>query len=577
MAPDSPKNRFPVALQILLGVCLLCALILVILAVSWYLPGTARTSDTVHVKILAINDFHGQLTPGQTLNKRPVGGSPVMASYLKSAMAGGNADGTIIALPGDVVGASPPESGLLLDEPTLLFFNTLANSHCTIVPNPQDTSCNMVATLGNHEFDNGVPELMRKIAGGDGTTNIPHLVDPYPGSRDPYVSANVVWKANNTPVVPPYILRNVSGVRIAFIGADTTKTPGIVMADKIKDVTFLDEADSINRYIPEIQVQGVHAIVILLHEGGSQSPYDGPTRHNETVTGRVTEIVSRLDRDVDVVLSGHTHQFTNAYLTNAGGNSVLVTQAYSYGQAFADIDLTIDQLTGEITGKSAQIVPAYADVPPGTSPDPATAGILAVDEKVTATRIDRQISVAALDITREQDPAGESALGDLVVDSQRAAMKTDVGFLSSGSVRADMSQGNITWGDLYSIQPFDGTVLSMTLTGEQIERVLEQQWQEPLPPHNLMVSGLVYSYDAARPAGSKVTDVKIHGIPLDREATYTASMVDFLAAGGDRYTTFKEGQNITNGPVDVDALIAYIESLPQPVNVTVDGRIQRIH
>lgn len=580
MAPDSPVNQIPVALQIFLGFCILCALILTPIVVSWYLSGpdlTARTDAIVHVKILAINDFHGQLPPGQTLNKSPVGGAPVLVSYLKSAMALGNADGTIIALPGDVVGASPPESGVLLDEPTLLFFNTLANPHCTIVSNSPDASCNMVATFGNHEFDKGVPELMRKMQGGNGTTNIPHPVDPYPGTRTPYVSANVVWKANNTPVVPPYLLRNVSGVRIAFIGADTTKTSSIQMAAKIEDVIFLDEAGSINRYIPEIQAQGVHAIVILLHEGGSQSPYDGPTRLNETVTGRVTEIVPRLDRDVDVVLSGHTHMFTNAYLTNAGGNSVLVTQAYSNGKGFADIDLTIDRATGEITGKSAQIIPAYADRPPGTSPDPATAGILAVNEKVTAPLVDRLISVAARDITREQERAGESALGDLVVDSQRAAMKTDVGFLSAGSVRADLLRGNITWGDLYFVQPFDGLVLSMTLSGEQIERSLEQQWQEPLPPHNLMVSGLVYSYDAARPAGSRVTDVKIHGLPLDRKATYTASMVDFLAGGGDGYTTFKEGQNITNGPVDVDALIAYIESLPQPVNVTIDGRIQRIH
>ncbi len=426
MAPDSREHRIPVALQIFLGVCILCALILTPIVVSWYLPVaalTVRTDATVYVKILAINDFHGQLTPGQTLNAHPVGSAPVLVSYLKSAMASGTADSTIIALPGDVVGVSPPESGLLLDEPTLLFFNTLANPYCTIVPNPPDVSCNMVATLGNHEFDYGVPELMRKMQGGDGTTDIPHLVDPYPGTKTPYVSANVVWKANNTLIVPPYILRNVSGVRIAFIGADTTKTPGIVMADNIEDVTFLDEAESINRYIPEIQAQGVHAIVILLHEGESQSLYDGPTRHNETVTGRVMESVPRLDRDIDVVLSGHTHQFTNAYLTNAGGNSVLVTQAYSHGQGFADIDLTIDRATGEITGKSAQIVPAYADMPPGTSPDPATAGILAVDENVTATRIDRQISVAALDITRGQDPAGESALGDPVVDSQRAACR----------------------------------------------------------------------------------------------------------------------------------------------------------
>ena len=117
----------------------------------------------------------------------------------------------------------------------------------------------------------------------------------------------------------------------------------------------------------------------------------------------------------------------------------------------------------------------------------------------------------------------------------------------------------------------------MTLSGDQIQRALEQQWQVPLSPHNLMVLGLVYTYDAAKPAGSRVTEVKIHGVPLDKKANYTASMVDFLAGGGDGYTTFKEGRNIINGPVDVDALTSYTESLSQPVNVTIDGRIQRIN
>ena len=547
---------------------------------SWYLPGplvSIPANATVHVKILAINDFHGQLPPGQTLNKHPVGGAPVLASYLKSAIASGNADGVIIALPGDAVGASPPESGLLLDEPTMLFFNTLANPYCIIGSNPPDISCNMVATPGNHEFDRGVPELMRKINGGDGATNVTHLVDPYPGARTMYVCANVVWKVNNTPNLPPYTLRNVGGVPIAFIGADTLTTPRIQNSVNIEDVTFLDEAGSINRYIPEIQSKGVHAIVVLLHEGGSQAAYDGPTQVNGTVTGRVADIIPRLDGDVDVVLSGHTHAFTNAYLANAGGKPVLVTQAYMYGKGFSDVDLTIARASGDIVEKSARIIPAYADQSPGTSPDPATTAFLVADEQVVAPVVNRLIGSAAFDITRDQNPAGESAAGDLVADSQRAAMKTDVGFSSSGSVRADLPGGNITWGNLYSVQPFAGTVLSMTLSGDQIQRALEQQWQVPLPPHNLMVSGLVYTYDAAKPAGSRVTEVKIHGVPLDKKTSYTASMVDFLAGGGDGYTTFKEGKNIINGPVDVDALVAYVGSLPQPVNVTVDGRIQRIN
>ena len=527
------------------------------------------------MKILAINDFHGQLPEGQTLDKHPAGSAPVLASYLRPEMEPANADGIIVALPGDIVGASPPESGLLLDEPTMLYFNGYANAYCAIGPDA-DTSCNMVAGLGNHEFDKGVPELMRKIGGGDGTANISRLVQSYPGSRSTYTCANVVWKANNTPILSPYTLRTVAGVPVAFIGAVTSDTPRIQNAANIEDVLFLDEAESVNRYIPEIHAHGVHAIIVLLHEGGTQTAYSGPTRTNTTVIGRVTEIVPRLDPDVDVVLSAHTHAFTNAYLNNSGNNPVLVTQAWSYGRGYADIDLIINRTTGEIVGKTADIIPAFADTFPGTSPNSAASAFLAADEKIVEPEVEELIGTAAQAITREQNLAGESALGDMVVDSQRTAMKADVGFSSSGSVRADLRQGKIRWGDLYAVQPFAGTVLSLTLSGDQIRQVLEQQWEEPLPPHNLMVSGLMYTYDSTRPAGRRVVNVTINNRLLDSRANYTASMVDFLAGGGDGYTTFREGTNRRSGPVDVDALVAFTESLPQPVNMTIDGRIRRI-
>jgi 5'-nucleotidase len=166
MAPDSWRDRIPVKLQILLVICVLCFFILAALFLTGNLPGPVTASHpdpTVHVKILAVNDLHGHIIPGQTMNNRPVGGIPVLASYLKAAMAPGGADGIIIALPGDVMGGSPPQSGLLLDEPSMLFFNTFANQHCTFGFQAQDPSCNMVATLGNQDFDSGVAELLRML------------------------------------------------------------------------------------------------------------------------------------------------------------------------------------------------------------------------------------------------------------------------------------------------------------------------------------------------------------------------------------------------------------------------------
>lgn len=529
----------------------------------------------VSVKILAVNDFHGQVPADQTNDKRPVGSAPVLASYLRAATGVFGPSYTIIALPGDVVGASPPESGLFLDEPTLLFFNEFANACCTGGNDPVDSACNMVATPGNHEFDRGTAELLREVHGGNGNTTITHLADLYPGSRSSYTSSNIVWSENGTTVFPPYVVRTVGGIPIAFIGADTISTPDRLAPHRADDVRFLNETESINRYVAEVHGKGIHAIVVLLHEGGEQQPYDGPTRAGGNVTGRVTGIVAGLDGDVDVVLSAHTHEFTNAYLPNAAGRPVLVTQAYSYSRGYADVNLTLDPASRDIMSKSAQIVIDYADSPPGTTPDPEAAALLAEDEQALAPVIGRPVAVVAQDVTRDQDAAGESALGDLVADAQRSGMETDVAFVTTGTLRADLEKGNATWGDLFSIQPFSGTIISTKLTGQQVRDALERQWQEPLPPHNLAVSGLRYTYDAAKPAGSRVTDVTVGGVPLAPSATYTAAMADYLSIGGDGYTVLANGTLIANGPSDVDTLASYLGSLPQPVNVSADGRALR--
>ncbi|MDP3564883.1 MAG: bifunctional metallophosphatase/5'-nucleotidase [Methanoregula sp.] len=578
MAPDSRQDRHPVELQIILGLCILGILILAPVLFSWYLPGQVHippAQATVHVKILAINDFHGQMPPGQAVNKRPAGSAPVLASYLKTAMASGNADGTIIALPGDVVGASPPQSGLLADEPSLLFFNEFANPSCTGKIG-SDSGCNMVATPGNHEFDRGTGELLRQVYGGNGTSPINHIEDPYPGSRSSYTCANVVWSENGTTIFPPYVIRNISGIPIAFIGADTMTTPERLAPHRADDVRFLNETESINRYVAEVRKDGIHAIVVLLHEGGDQQAYEGSTRDGANVTGRVTGIVAGLDGDVDVVLSGHTHAFTNAWLPNAAGKPVLVTQAWSSGKGYADVDLILDPASRDIVNKSARIVIAYADRPPGTTPDPEAAALLAKAGQAVAPVIGREIAVVAHDITREKNAAGESALGDLLADAQRSVMETDVAFITAGTLRSDLKQGNATWGDLFTIQPFSGTVVSVKLTGQQIKDALERQWQVPLPPHPLGVSGLSYTYDATRPMGSRVQEVRVGKVHLVPSASYTAAMMDYLSIGGDGYTVFTKGTLITTGQSDVDTLGSYLGSLPQPVNVTTDGRIRRI-
>ncbi len=544
----------------------------------------------VHVKLLAFNDFHGQISAGRNVNGRPAGGAPVFAAYLKAAQAGME-DRTFLVNAGDNVGASGLPSALLRDEPTLMFYNQLANEHCGY-EHRADARCNVVATLGNHEFDQGADELLRLVQGGNHVAG-PFLENPWRGAKFAYISANAVEVRSGAPIVPAYVVKSIryreeGGAQrelpIAFIGAVLKDTPTIVPASGVAGVRFVDEAAAINRYVEEFRQRGIRAIVVLIHQGGTQSAYAGPTDPARAdVAGEIVEIVKRLDDEVDVVVSGHTHAFTNALLENNNGKKILVTQAFAYGTAYADIDLEISPTTGDVEDKSASIVTTYADAGPGLTPDPAAAALTAEAERRVAPVANRVVGAVAADITRFQNQAGESALGDLIADAQRVAMGTDFAFMNAGGLRADLRSvssrglpvptGTVTYGDLFAIHPFANRLVEMQLTGQQVYALLEQQF----PPHQrlarmLQISGLDYTWDASQQAaGHRVVEVRAGGRPIERSKRYTVTVNSFLAGGGEKFTVLMDGTTRREGPVDLEALIAYLTLLKQPVSAPVPG------
>lgn len=537
--------------------------------------GIAANRVSVKAKILGINDFHGQLSAGRRVANRPVGGAAVLASYLKTASADMEGN-TLIVHAGDHVGASPPVSALLQDEPSIMFFNTLANDKCTY-RNPYRARCNIVATLGNHEFDEGTAEMFRLINGGNHAAG-PFLEDPFRGARYPHVSANVINAVSKKPILPPYVIKQIDGMPIAFIGAVLKDTPTIVTPSGVAGLQFLDEAEAINRYIPELKQRGVRAIVVLIHQGGRQSPiYTGETKTDGKLSGAIADIVSRLDDEVDIVVSGHAHSFTNAFVKTASGKDILVTQAFSSGTAYADIDLEIDRVSRDIIKKSAAVITTYADAGPGLTPDAEVAALVKAAEDRVAPLVSRVVGDAAIAITRDANTAGESALGNLIADTQRAAMNTDFAFMNPGGIRADLDAGPVTWGELFTVQPFSNTLVKMTLTGQQIYDLLNQQWAGQPFPRILQISGLSYTWDMTRPANDRVVEVRKNGVAIERSANFTVVANSFIADGGDNFTVLKQGTNRVVGPVDLDALVTYIESLTQPFSRTIEGRIVRLN
>ncbi|MBP7867660.1 MAG: bifunctional metallophosphatase/5'-nucleotidase [Acidobacteria bacterium] len=525
----------------------------------------------VHVKVLAFNDLHGRLSKDaqQKIHGRPVGSAAVLAACLKAAAAGME-DRTLLVEAGDLVGASPAVCALLREEPAFLFLNLLADADCTPA-NRMGPDCNLVGTVGNHEFDKGVKAMLRLVNGGDAGEGM-SLDAPYPGARFPVVCCNVVDARSRKTILPPHVVKRLGGVSIGIVGAVTKTTPNELLKARVAGLDFLDEADAVNRAVKLLRKRGVRGIVVLLHQGGNQEPYDGPTDPARSgVQGKeILDIVSRLDAEVDVVISGHTHAFSNALLTNAGGRPVLLTQAFSYGRAFAEIDLSVDPRTRDIVAKTATLRYTYADEGPGMTPDPEVAAFVARAEEKVRPITGRLVGKATgLPIQKKEIFAGESALGDLIADAHRAAGKTDFAFTNPTGIRADLVHADVTWGDLFATQPFQNALVRMELTGEEIGRVLRQQWGSQYGYESLQVSGLRYAWrETDDPAGRIVEVRDAAGNPLDPSRTYTVTVNEFLAQGGNGFNVFRDlGRNrelvrdASGGEIrDVDALADYIRN-----------------
>lgn len=525
----------------------------------------------VPLRLLAINDFHGQISTGRTQDDRPAGGAAVLAGWLHSAEH--RAPGTsLIVSSGDLVSASPLASSLLRDEPTIQFMNLLANSDCTV----QDRlapRCNIVATTGNHEFDRGVAELKRLHQGGDAQSG-PSLATPWLGARFPLVSANVVDAASGKPILPPYAIKQIpykgadgkkQSIPVAFIGATLRETPAMVVPSGVAGVRFLDEADSINRYVPELHAKGVRAIVVLLHQGGKQSAYPGPTDPYRAlpVGEALRAIVDRLDDEVDVVCAAHTHAFMNALIPNAHGKPILVTEAWSYSTAFAQLDLTLDPASGDVITKTARIQPTWADA--GIKADAQVAELVARAEAIVAPIANRLITTTDKDLLRGELRDGESLMGALVADAQREAGHSDFSFINSGGLRNDLRvvrprqaglpSGAISYADAHSVLPFANSLVRMSLSGDDIYALLQSQFDaDGKRLRTLYVSGLVY-----RLRDGKVLEVMKDGKALDRTARYTVTVANFLAEGGDQFALFTKGLERSTVGSDLDALIDYLE------------------
>jgi 5'-nucleotidase len=587
-----------------------------LLAASFVLASCASidTQDrAVTVSFISFNDFHGNLLPpssavtvenpgtGKAV-KVPAGGVAYLATLVKNLKAQ-NPGNTMVVAAGDLIGASPQVSGMFHDEPSIDAMNLLGLD---------------VSTVGNHEFDKGRSELLRMqnggcfpksadstrgIVGGDTCMND----GKFDGAKFRYLSANVIDEKTGNTLLPPFVVRSLGGVKIGIIGVTLKDTPAVVTPAGVEGLRFADEAATVNQLIPVLRQQGVEIVIVLLHEGAATTARKINDKRCPGFSGDAIKIVDRFDPAVQVVVTGHTHE---EFICRRPDGK-LMTQAGHYGRMATKIDLTVDPVTGKVLKKDATNHVAVNDIvikgakdqplpiPEGyarLTKDPELDALVQRYARLTAERA--EVVVARIDgyLERKQNSAGESPMGAVIADAYLAATTdgdygakaAQIAFVNPGGIRTDLTRSlNVTYGNLYSVHPFNNNRVTMVLTGAQILRLLEQQWESPQPGGGRVLSvssGFAYTWDASQPEGAApgkgrrvVPDsMTLNGEPIDLTRSYRVTVNSFLASGGDNFTVLAKGKRVQDGILDLDALTAYFKA-KKTVAVPVLDRIKRIN
>lgn len=498
------------------------------------------------------------------MNGEAVGTAASLAAYLKEARA--KYEHSLLFHNGDSVGASAPVSSLERDKPTMEWMNLMKFD---------------VGTLGNHEFDQGVEAMKAQIYGGKDPKN--EKVD-HNGADFDYINANAVDSTTGKPIITPYVVKEVGGVKIGFIGVVTKATPSKVSPAGTAGVKFLsaeEEVAAIEKYAAELNAQGVKTIVVLAHDPAT-TKVDPVTKKNVS-TGEAVDLANALPANspVDVIVAGDNHGYANDTV-----NGKLIVQAYSYGTAFEDIKLVIDGATGTVKSKTATVT---STVQSKITPDAETKAL--VDYYLSRhPELTKPVGTTDGTITRTDAYTKESALGNLIADAMRHAIfkegeknPADFAFMNPGGIRADLPKGNVAFGDLAKIQPFGNTLVKLTLTGQQIKTLLQQQWavkaDGTADTKTLQISGLKYTANMYLPVAERVANLtKADGTPIEMSKSYTAVVNNFMAAGGDNYKVLTEASASLAGPIDLDVFYEYIRDTFNggAITAAIEGRITNV-
>lgn len=549
-----------------------------------YKKADISNSDNIAVQFLGINDLHGGLeTTGSvdigTKTYEDAGTVGRLASYLNQAESQfkkvTQSDNSLRIEAGDMVGAAPANSSLLAHESTMHVLKAMKFK---------------IGTLGNHEFDQGLPEFNRILTGGAPSSQSDSLIKKYThdASGIEMVVANVINKKDHKipygykPYVIKTIKQNKKTAKIGIIGLETSTLPSLTLYKNYKDYQVLDEADTIAKYDKILRGKGVNAVIVVGHTGVQSK--------DKTTSGPTVDILQKLNKinpnnNVGLYIAAHSHQYANAQV----GHTHVVQAVYT-GKAYDNSWAYINAKTGKFTKVSTHVYPVLSQKDDReTKADKKVTAIVKDADKRVKSKVNNVIGYAgkAETITgrlhnnaSKENQAGEMVADAQLYEAQKADLKPDFAFTNTGGVRSDLvvkTNKAITWGSATAVQPFGNILQVVEMTGAQIRQALNEQYDEE-QHYYLQIAGLTYSY-TKNDNNNQAYIVKdiwdSKGNVVSDDQVYRVVINDFLHGAGDNFHAFKDTKIVGAVGTDTETFIKYIKAMTKTEHKVVPPVLNR--
>lgn len=489
--------------------------------------GGGQTNNTVKLTFLHTNDVHGFVQPVEDKvvfgQKAQLGGAACLATLVAQKKAENPGKTVLVDCGDEVHGALTTDfdqGRSMVDVMNRVGYD--------------------VATLGNHDFQWTVPVLEDRLR----------------ATRHPVVMANV-QRSDGTlmPNTLPFLLKEMGGLQVAFIGLVTEDTATQQRADRIRGARFQAPEYALELELAQARRVGADLVVVVSHCG---LPKD-------------RELAQKFSGQNLIFLGGHSHDRMDKPEWVAGN---CIVQAGSLGKELGQLDVEVDLANHRVVGTDFKLLTVNPQEIPG---DPEIERLVkSYDQRA---RVAMGTVVSHIPETLGRSMTRDSGVGNVVCDAMREMAGAELALTNAEGLRSDLPAGPITRGKLYEVTPYGGQLKVGTIKGKDVAEALEHSLMRWKNDHDLQlgflqVSGLSFTYDSQKPEGSQVQEVLVGGKPIEPEREYSIALEDYLASGRLGYESLARGHYHEVGNTVMEALEEYLVRHNGQVGKQPEGRIR---